>query len=36
MVVYILPSMAKAGLELFCCASTFVQTPHIALSLYYW
>jgi len=33
MVVYILPSMAKALLGLFCIrtASTVVQTPHIAL-----
>jgi len=35
MVTYILPSMAKAVLGRFCCASNFVQTPHIALSSYY-
>jgi len=37
MVVYILPPMAKTLLGLFVIrtASTFVQTPHIALSSYY-
>ena len=35
MVMYILPSVAKALLGRFCCASNFVQTPHIVLSSYY-
>jgi len=36
MVMYILPSFAKALFGRFCYASTFVQSPHIALSSYYW
>jgi len=35
MVLYVLPSMAKAMLGRFSCASNFVLTPYIALSSYY-